>query len=34
MFRSWHPDAKEEAKGKKKKYLPERFENGDTGKEL
>jgi transposase len=27
-------DSKEEAKGKKEKYLPPRFENGDTRKEL
>jgi transposase len=27
-------DSKEEAKGKKEKYFPLRFENGDTRKEL
>jgi transposase len=27
-------DCKEKAKGKKEKYIPERFENGDTRKEL
>jgi transposase len=27
-------ESKEEIKGKRKKYLPQRFENGDTKKEL